>query len=168
MISAQKNQNKPQSVFDCVFFLSSPTTVPFSCPIMEVTWTWSPPWQSKEMNWRGFRRTEGKIKITSVSVSSFIFTVAEHQKQTTTRTQRAEAKGVLPLCTTVKNLSTLRYLYEVLVVRSLHFKSCSWAFARAAQIGPGTAEQVDNMHHFTGFDCPGVDCLCCCVQISCH
>lgn len=95
---------KKKSVFDCVFFLSSLTTVPFSCPIMEVTWTWSPPWQSNEMSWRDFRRKEGKIEITSASVSSFIFTVVEHQKQTTTRTQHAEAKGVLHLCTTVKDL----------------------------------------------------------------
>ncbi|KAJ4930911.1 hypothetical protein JOQ06_025213, partial [Pogonophryne albipinna] len=35
------------------------TTVPFSCPIMEATWTWSLRWQSRKMNWRDFRRKEG-------------------------------------------------------------------------------------------------------------
>ena len=51
-----------------VFFPSSLMTVPFSCPIMEATWTWSRPWQSREMNWRVFRKREGKITIASVSV----------------------------------------------------------------------------------------------------
>lgn len=64
-------------------FTVSPSlmTVPCSCPTMETTWTWNLPWQSREMNWRDFRRKEGKISITSGS-GSFSFALIKLQKET--------------------------------------------------------------------------------------
>lgn len=50
----------------CPLLLFSRTTAPFSCPIMEDTWTWSPRWLSREMNWKDSRR-KGKMKITSLN-----------------------------------------------------------------------------------------------------
>lgn len=50
----------------CPLLLFSRTIVPFSCPTMEDTWTWSPRWLSREMNWKDFRR-KGKKKIISLN-----------------------------------------------------------------------------------------------------
>lgn len=38
----------------------SSMTVLYNCLIMAVIWTWNPPWPSKEMNLKAFRRMEGK------------------------------------------------------------------------------------------------------------
>ena len=86
-----------KSMFDLILFPPSLMTVPFSCPIMEATWTWSPPWQSREMNWRDFRRKEGKITIHRhlCLCLSFSFTITILEKQITAHTQPAGMKKKL-------------------------------------------------------------------------
>lgn len=99
MLSVHDVNTEDWSMFNCVFSLCSLMTVPFSCPIMEATWTWSLPWQSRGMNWRDFRRKEeGEITIASVSVPLPLPSLSPKlQKQTVTCTQCAEMKNITPL-----------------------------------------------------------------------
>ena len=126
-----------------VFFPSSLMTVPFSCPIMEATWTWSRPWQSREMNWRVFRKREGKITIASVSVPVVSFPTLSPNN------------GMYTMCWNEKHSKSL----HTLVV----YICCTFQI----QIEhTSTTEQIGVVCYLPGSDFPGIACSCCCHQMN--
>lgn len=141
-------------MFNFVSFPSSLTTVPFSCPIMEATWTWSLRWQSRKMNWRDFRRKEGKIIITAVSVSLFAFPSLSPNF----KSKRSHVHNVLKW-KTFSNTS----LKSVNIVCTSKV-----AFGICARTAHKRDWQVDNVIYLPNSDCLEIKYAGCGGPISCY